>query len=974
MKIQNLLESKQDIENFINKFGQETYDLFIKSKDRLKNNKLSTDLTWHTKNTTPEEMDNMLASLQQKVGGNKDLSQTDFSDRQIPGKYKYFGRMGNYDVYQPLDVEASMALGVNTGWCTTGRYGHYGDPNFKPSLKDAKEHWNDYTSKGIEFYYLLDPKTHYGEIAIAKYPKVLDYYDANIPDVIETKNELIQIDNINFEIFNAKDDNDYSQIDDLPSEFMGKFGLVIDYKIILDKRKMPKIQKENIKGITLLSIDEAKNLSDYILRFSEWWWLRSPGYDSFNAALVAFDGDVDDYGFRVSNEDNAVRPALLCFNLKPLNLKIGDYVNAFDKIWQYIGKDMILLFGKPLTLMAFREDCRASDANDYEKSDVKKYLDNWFKEQMNKQEKPKEESLCEAFSIGKGTLAFVSGYDLLNWLEDQKYSVRIFYDKLIHFYFACDAYDNVHFDLFNAAIDNGLYKFPFKYVDKIGKKQVANTKWDMENYRNNCNSMSHISFMFTPNTNKEKDEEAYNDNYKLIYEISNLGAFYFRKKEDLNIFDESDLYDQILKKYHEINLVTDLYDESLNESKRKTTMKNSKNNLEKSLKESLYGEDRYLYHATDEKFVNDILKNGLLIHSPNRNWKTIDTDGAIHFAFDAKVAEHYATIEEIPPEKIAVLKVKLGDLDQSCMGYDWNNYCEYEEDINSVQYKKDIPSKYIKVCDPNSEPSQTLEDFEKTPMYYKILDTFDEEVDENKEYDDEDDDYEYESLNESCIKFAEEELVQEGLKEADELKEDGSTIKYYIGYTTEDNEDKVFKTAKDLKKLRFLVKDLLANKDKLDTLSATALYVNSVGDDDEVFVALKDEDTDEWEIISDEFETYENKSVDYEYKDIPLNRVYYSLTGTFPDNFKAKAPSLYDNVIRTKKGMYVSDGYESGYMFDDNGNAIIRINIDRTNKEEENKVIDWVNTVANHFNCPIEKLKNSSFKITIPDQEKWFID
>ena len=59
-----ILESKQDIDNFIEKFGQDTYDLFIKSKDRLKNNNLSVDLTWHTKNTTPEEMKNMLNSLQ----------------------------------------------------------------------------------------------------------------------------------------------------------------------------------------------------------------------------------------------------------------------------------------------------------------------------------------------------------------------------------------------------------------------------------------------------------------------------------------------------------------------------------------------------------------------------------------------------------------------------------------------------------------------------------------------------------------------------------------------------------------------------------------------------------------------------------------------------------------------------------------------------------------------------------------------
>lgn len=230
------------------------------------------------------------------------------------------------------------------------------------------------------------------------------------------------------------------------------------------------------------------------------------------------------------------------------------------------------------------------------------------------------------------------------------------------------------------------------------------------------------------------------------------------------------------------------------------------------------------------------------------------------------------------------------------------------------------------------------------------------------------------NLNEECLSFAENEsLFFEGCSQ-DKLEEDGLSVKYYIGYTTENNDDKVFKTAKDLKKLRLLVKDLLANKDKLNTLSAAALYVNSVGDDDEVFVALKDEDTDEWEIISDEFETYENKSLDDEYKDIPLNRVYYSLTGTFPDNFKAKAPSLYDNVIKAKKGTYLSDGDETGYLFDKDGNAVININIDRKNKEEEKKVIDWVNEVANHFNYPVKRVRDLSFKIIIPDQEKLFND
>ena len=41
-----------------------------------------------------------------------------------------------------------------------------------------------------------------------------------------------------------------------------------------------------------------------------WWWLRSPGYDSLDAAGVDDDGSVDFSGFDVDYVDDAVRPAL----------------------------------------------------------------------------------------------------------------------------------------------------------------------------------------------------------------------------------------------------------------------------------------------------------------------------------------------------------------------------------------------------------------------------------------------------------------------------------------------------------------------------------------------------------------------------------------------------------------------------------------------------------------------------------------
>ena len=76
----------------------------------------------------------MLFNLSNKLTVSKDDS------TKIEGKYRDLGVQGNYHIYEPLDALASMNLGVGSGWCTTGRYEHYGEKNFKPSLKDAKEH------------------------------------------------------------------------------------------------------------------------------------------------------------------------------------------------------------------------------------------------------------------------------------------------------------------------------------------------------------------------------------------------------------------------------------------------------------------------------------------------------------------------------------------------------------------------------------------------------------------------------------------------------------------------------------------------------------------------------------------------------------------------------------------------------------------------------------------------------------------
>lgn len=71
---------------------------------------------------------------------------------------------------------------------------------------------------------------------------------------------------------------------------------------------------------------------------TNYWWLRSPGYDSSNATGVVRNGSVHDYGFHVDGRSNAVCPALHLnlsssdvwseagtFTCKPENFRVGDY-------------------------------------------------------------------------------------------------------------------------------------------------------------------------------------------------------------------------------------------------------------------------------------------------------------------------------------------------------------------------------------------------------------------------------------------------------------------------------------------------------------------------------------------------------------------------------------------------------------------------------------------------------------------------
>lgn len=132
-----------------------------------------------------------------------------------------------------------------------------------------------------------------------------------------------------------------------------------------------------ITGATLLSVEEAKQLDENTLKAKDNWRLRSPGFYDYRAAFVyGVNGDVYDSGDGV-DQSFGVRPALKINGLESSNLEIGDTITFGDHSFTIIS-DKYALCDDIIGEYPFRKDWRAKDANNYEASDIKKHIDDWF--------------------------------------------------------------------------------------------------------------------------------------------------------------------------------------------------------------------------------------------------------------------------------------------------------------------------------------------------------------------------------------------------------------------------------------------------------------------------------------------------------------------------------------------------------------------------------------------------------------------
>ena len=162
-------------------------------------------------------------------------------------------------------------------------------------------------------------------------------------------------------------------------------------------RRLKETNALHITGATLLSAEEAREVDKDMLKADQDWWLCSPGnIDDYAAFVYGDDGYVDVIGGLVENAFG-VRPALQLGNLESSIYQIGDTLSFGDHSFTVISEKYALC-DEIIKKHPFCND--RNKTNDYETSDIKVFVDNWFDRAKELEaEKAREDNLNKAKQV-----------------------------------------------------------------------------------------------------------------------------------------------------------------------------------------------------------------------------------------------------------------------------------------------------------------------------------------------------------------------------------------------------------------------------------------------------------------------------------------------------------------------------------------------------------------------------------------------
>ncbi len=163
-----------------------------------------------------------------------------------------------------------------------------------------------------------------------------------------------------------------------------------------------------IKSATLLTNQQAKTLLTQEEREDEnWWWLRIPNNDPCTVAIVGKDGLISYCDYNKLDEYGRVRPAL---NIEAPKDEVGSMFRFGDIYFKILSENLAFCM-QDIGNALFKENLSDENVYVYETSDIKEFIDNWFKEAKAKEEKREAYKIVLNDMVSSGCGLFVGRYD-----------------------------------------------------------------------------------------------------------------------------------------------------------------------------------------------------------------------------------------------------------------------------------------------------------------------------------------------------------------------------------------------------------------------------------------------------------------------------------------------------------------------------------------------------------------------------------
>ena len=320
-KLNKLYESKSDQEGFINKFGKNYFDLFVKFKDSLKNRNISADMVWHTKHTSVEDMKELLDNLNNKVV-------IDNNGKSKLNRRKVFEDT-NFIVWEILDWETAMNMGEGASWCIAGRY-----QTKEPKSSQAEYYFNEYLKTTYSNYYYVIAKVNNRKWCICKRKdNTIDIWSQE-DKAIATRSKGLGIESLptikEIEYF-VEDYNSFKQVVETKTPAQELAEEFLNSEVEYNERSGAWESVSSGDTCYVDDIDSAKD--EWFNYLSEIWKSRSSQNNSY---FKIFNDEISLYNENIK-KDLVLRPLEeIIYSLDDEELKqlcTTDNEEAFDKIF-----------------------------------------------------------------------------------------------------------------------------------------------------------------------------------------------------------------------------------------------------------------------------------------------------------------------------------------------------------------------------------------------------------------------------------------------------------------------------------------------------------------------------------------------------------------------------------------------------------------------------------------------------------------